>query len=51
VVYKYLHVPVAVGCVVARPEKPPTLLERYTDEQWAALAPGAIASAVLAPPR
>ena len=41
-------VPVAtpVGCVVGRPTPPPTLLERISDPDWAALAPGAKARAV-----
>lgn len=41
-------VPVAtpVGCVVNRPAAPLTLLERISDPDWAALAPGAKARAI-----
>jgi hypothetical protein len=43
-------VPVDAGCIgdKGRPEKPQALKQRYTAEQWAALAPGAKASAVAA---
>lgn len=37
---------VAIGCVKDRPERPQSLLERFSDEVWARLAPGAMARAV-----
>jgi hypothetical protein len=43
-------VPVATGCVAegGKPERPQTLKERYTAEQWAALPPGSKAEAIAA---
>ena len=39
---------VAVGCVTARPQPPVPLLSRFTDKEWEALAPGAMAWAAKA---
>lgn len=47
-VYRELPVAVAVGCVKDRPTAPQSLAERYSDAEWAALAPGAMARAVQA---
>jgi len=44
--YRELPVAVAVGCVKDRPARPQTLLERFTDDEWSALAPGAMARSV-----
>lgn len=46
--YRELPVAVAVGCVRDRPAPPPRLLDAYTDAEWEALAPGAMAYAFLA---
>jgi hypothetical protein len=46
--YRELPVVVAVGCVQNRPMAPQSLRERYSDDQWTALAPGAMARAVQA---
>lgn len=46
--YRELPVAVAVGCVKDRPAALQSLLERISDEEWAALAPGAMARAVQA---
>ena len=48
IVYQDVPVPVPVGCVVNRPTEPDPLRARYTDAQWAALAPGARAQAIAA---
>lgn len=46
--YRELPVAVAVGCVKDRPTAPQSLAERFTDDEWASLAPGAMARAVQA---
>lgn len=46
--YRELPVAVAVGCVQDRPVAPQSLRERYSDAEWASLAPGAMARAVQA---
>ena len=48
VVHRDVSVPVPVGCVVNRPEPVTPLRSRYSDPQWAALAPGARAHALRA---
>jgi hypothetical protein len=49
---EYIEVPMAVptGCVAegGKPEVTASLRDRYTAEQWAALAPGAKANAIRA---
>lgn len=46
--YRELPVAVAIGCVKDRPTAPQSLKERISDEEWAMLAPGAMARAVQA---
>lgn len=46
IVLKPVPVATPVGCVVNRPTPPQTLLERISDPDWDALAPGAKARAV-----
>lgn len=46
IVLKPVPVATPVGCVVNRPSPPETLLVRISNEEWAALAPGARARAV-----
>ena len=46
IVYKQAKVAVAVGCVSQRPIRQPSLLATYSDEGWAAMPPGAKASAL-----
>lgn len=45
IMFKPTPVATPVGCVVDRPKRPQKLLERISDPEWEALAPGARAQA------